>query len=302
MLNDIRQGITNSFSPNAADRLDSEGILSGFSGRKLITLLQQMAALVDPHETCYLEVGVFQGLTLLSVASSRPELPCFGIDNFAYFDPENKNRSIIRERQRRLGANNVHLIDEDYEDAFDHLNDHLQGRKIGVYFIDGPHDYRSQLMCLQLALPFLADHAVIIVDDSNYEHVRMANRDFMRTHPTFKLLFESYTKAHPQNLRGPAHSAARAGWWNGVNLLVRDPDNRLSTHYPPTLRNRTLYENDSYVHSSRYAALLPEYLKVLRYVAPVWNALLGLKVPLPFRTRYKSLNTFSEDLPQEKLY
>jgi hypothetical protein len=151
-------------------------------------------------------------------------------------------------------------------------------------------------------LPFLADHAVIIVDDSNYEHVRMANRDFMRTHPTFKLLFESYTEAHPHNLRGPALSAARAGWWNGVNLLVRDPDNRLSTHLPPTLRNRTLYENDSYVHSSRYAALLPEYLKVLRYVAPVWNALLGLKVPLPFRTRYKSLNTFSEDLPQEKLY
>jgi len=46
--------------------------LTGFSGRKLIGLLQGFAKNLSPEES-YLEVGVFQGLTLLSVAMVIPE-------------------------------------------------------------------------------------------------------------------------------------------------------------------------------------------------------------------------------------
>ncbi len=176
-------------------------ILSGFSGEKLVGLMERLAGLYRGDENiCYLEVGVYQGLTLLSVAAANLNIKCYGIDNFAFFDPQGKNIEIIKERQSKLNIANAFLIEKDYEDALESLSEHIKNQKVGVYFIDGPHDYRSQLMCLELVLPYLSNHSVIIVDDSNYSHVRQANRDFLKTHPSLKLIFEAYTSSHPLNM------------------------------------------------------------------------------------------------------
>ena len=82
-----------------------ESLLTGFSGKKLIGTLQRLAYQWEHRENaCYLEIGVFQGLTLLSVASACPGLPCYGIDNFAFFDSEGKNLRLVMERRARLKA------------------------------------------------------------------------------------------------------------------------------------------------------------------------------------------------------
>ncbi len=172
----------------------AKDILDGFSGEKLVGLMQRLPGLFAHDENaCYLEVGVFQGLTLLSIAAANPNFKCYGIDNFAFFDPDGQNKGIIEKRIAKLNLSNAFLIEKDYEDALESLSIELGQTKIGVYFIDGPHDYRSQLMCLELALPYLTDHAVIVIDDSNYKHVRQANRDFLKIHPSYKLIFEAYT-------------------------------------------------------------------------------------------------------------
>jgi hypothetical protein len=36
--------------------------------------------------------------------------------------------------------------------------------------------------------------------------------------------FEAYTRCHPENMDTPHTAQARNGWWNGVNVLVRDPE------------------------------------------------------------------------------
>lgn len=246
--------------------------ISGHSGGRLTGLLQRLMGLFEREEAAYLEVGVFQGLTLLSVAAANRSLPCYGIDNFAFFDPDHRNRDIVLARKEKLGTDNAHLIDSDYEDAFDNLREHIGDRKIGVYFIDGPHDYRSQLMCLLLAVPFLHPSAIVVVDDSNYAHVRQANRDFLRTIPDFKLAFEAYTSAHPGELKGADLEAARAGWWDGVNVLVRGDREELPYREPPTVRDRTRFENDHIVHAGRLAELAPGATRLL-------DALLGFRLP-----------------------
>ncbi|MBT6361608.1 MAG: hypothetical protein HOJ67_05380, partial [Rhodospirillaceae bacterium] len=54
--------------------------LSGLAGLKTVGALQRLAQLMSADETaCYLEIGVFQGLTLVSTALDAPDLPCFGI-------------------------------------------------------------------------------------------------------------------------------------------------------------------------------------------------------------------------------
>lgn len=233
--------------------------LAGISGMKTVGVLQRLARLfaADPV-ACYVEIGVFQGLTLVSTALEAPGLPCFGIDNFATLDPDGKNKEIATERITSFGVTNATLIDDDFEAALANLNDPLGGRKIGVYFVDGPHDYRSQMVCLLKGLRHLHDRAVIVVDDANYTFVRQSTADFLAGHRDFKMVFEAYSPDHPANMEKEELSRWEAGWLNGVNILVRDPDGLLPNIAPPTVSDRTLYFNDWLVHRLRRAELAPE--------------------------------------------
>ena len=285
----------------------SFGKLTRFSGSKLLGVLQRFSQLFESKEdTCYLEIGVFQGLTLSLTALSSKNLPCYGIDNFAFFDPEKKNLSIVEERLTKLQLDNAFIINNDYEDALENLRHTIGDKKIGVYFIDGPHDYRSQLMCLELALPYLHEQAVIIVDDSNYRHVRQANRDFLTTHPEFKLLFEAYTPCHPNNMSEHEKEEARNGWWDGVNIIVRDKYKELSPLYPETERSRTLYENEHIVHSSNLGELSPRAISLLHYlyqgqfvnfiISSLKTFVVLQKNKSKYSNRFKNTNTYSRKL------
>jgi hypothetical protein len=233
--------------------------LMGISGMKTVGALQRLARLfADDTGACYVEIGVFQGLTLVSAALEAPELPCFGIDNFTILDPDSKNKEIATERLDRFGAANATLIDSDFEAALEELDSHLGGRRIGVYFVDGPHDYRSQMVCLLLAKRYLHDRSVIIIDDANYAFVRQSTADFLAGHPKFKMVFEAYSPAHPANMDDDERARWEDGWLNGVNILVRDPESLLPDMVPPTESDRTRHFNEWLVHRLRRAELAPE--------------------------------------------
>lgn len=277
---------------------DENKVLTGFSGKRMMGALQRLSKNLLKEDTCYLEVGVFQGLTLLSVAKELGDRHAYGIDNFAFFDKEGKNHDLVKDRMEKLSISNAHIINKDYEDALENLDKELNGKKVGVYFIDGPHDYRSQLMCLALIKPHLAKNAVIIIDDSNYRHVRQANKDFLVTHPEFKLIFQSYTKAHPLNLSGKDRKEAEEGWWDGVNVIVHDPENELETIYPPTYRKRTLYENEHIIHASKSPETMIGMLKFAKVLAPVVKMI--SKKEMEIEGKYELMNTYSEGLPHNQ--
>lgn len=292
--------------------IHTENSLTGYSGTKIIATLQALTRLFSTlNDSCYLEIGVFQGLTLLSVASACRSIPCYGVDNFAYFDPDNKNFNIVKQRMQQLSVKNAHILNQDYEDVLAELENHIGTQKVGVYFVDGPHDYRSQLMCLELALPQLHDRAVIVVDDCNYNHVRQANRDFLTVHPEFKLIFEAYTPCHPKNMSPQLEREAREGWWNGVNIIVRDTHNQLKRMYPPTNRSRELYENEHTTHASSVAEHLPRAipllqgidnfspLKIAQGFAHLYSSLKKSKAHRKYL--FKNMNTYSESLPSSNL-
>jgi hypothetical protein len=234
--------------------------LTGISGLKTVGLLQRLAAAANGGDGCYLEIGVFQGLTLVSSALAAPDLDCFGVDNFRILDPEGVNKSIVEQRLREFAVGNATLINMDFEDALADFDNQASGRKASVYFVDGPHDYRSQLVCLLAAKPLLAANAVIVVDDANYPAVRQATCDFLASHPEYALLFEAYTEAHPTNLSSEALAKANDGWLNGVHVIVRDPECRVERTMPPVSQDRTLYFNDWLVHRLALAEVAAESL------------------------------------------
>jgi hypothetical protein len=231
--------------------------LSGFSGEKLVGCLQRFTRMAGSlGETCYVEIGVFQGLTLLSTALANPDVPCYGVDNFSLFNPGGENAHVVRSRMQALGIENATILDMDFEDALANFPDALGGRKVGVFFVDGAHDYRSQLVPLLKIRPHLAERAVVVVDDANYPHVRQATADFLAAAPDMRLLFEAYTPCHPANMDEDHKREALAGWWNGVHVLVSDPDGDLPDMQPP-LEPRDLYflSHDVFRHEFAECAL-----------------------------------------------
>ena len=65
--------------------LEKSSVLTGYSGVKLMGSLQRLSKILLDEENCYLEVGVFQGLTLLSTAMVNPKANFYGIDNFEVY-------------------------------------------------------------------------------------------------------------------------------------------------------------------------------------------------------------------------
>jgi hypothetical protein len=99
---------------------------------------------------------------------------------------------------------------------------------------------------------------VIVVDDANYPDVRQSTRDFLISHPDFKMIFEAYSPDHPANLDVATLAQFEAGFLNGVNVLVRDPDGLLPEMLPPVPASRQLYVNEWLVHRHRLAELAPD--------------------------------------------
>lgn len=293
---------------SAIQKAEKEGLkvklngLTGYSGKKMVGCLQRLSQLNVNENQCYLEVGVYQGMTLLSVAGAiDKKYMAFGIDNFAFFDKEGKNFGIVKQRKQNLNLENAKVINLDYEDALHSLKEHLGGKKIGVYFIDGPHDYRSQMVCLLFAKPYLADNAIIVIDDSNYRHVRQANADFLQGHPEFKLFFEAYTGCHPQNMTDTQIKEARDGWWDGINIIVRDKNNLLQPMYPQTFRDRGVYENEHQIHSNRFpeSALQGGYLAEA-YFQNKWIKV--LKQNFAFFKKFSKKSKITPDYPFSNTY
>ena len=308
ILEQIIQTLKDVEAGNVAARSYSE-VLSGYSGEKIIALLQAVTAMRDPATECYLEVGVFQGMTLLSNAASNPSIECFGIDNFSQFDPGGHNLALVQDRQKRLGANNATLIVDDLECALMEGSANLKGKRAGVYFVDGPHDYRSQILCLLLARHYLSERCVIVIDDCNYAHVRQANADFLSASPEFRLLFEAYTPSHPENMDAADLASARRGWWNGINVLLHDPDHRLPRVSCSVSPSRDLFLQDHLVHAQRGADIAVDAVSFAESLLKPWTiptagARLIRRVAKKsgeMRRRYSSLNTYSSDLPRAKL-
>jgi len=111
-----------------------------------------------------------------------------------------------RRNLRRHGLSGHAILEGD---AFELLRrGALGGRRVGVYYYDAAHDYRSQLDALRLVEPHLVEGALLIVDDTDWKQVRRAVRDYRRSQPRARLLVELAGKDRGQ-----------PWWWEGVQVL-----------------------------------------------------------------------------------
>ncbi|PSB32797.1 tetratricopeptide repeat protein [Stenomitos frigidus] len=197
--------------------------LQGMTTANVLQLLNFAVACMEPGEV-YCEVGCFQGSTLIGALLNHPNRMAYAIDNFSEFDFGGENRTKLMQNLAAFALEEqVFFCEQDFESFFADLRALESSDRIGVYLYDGAHDYRSQLMGLLLVKPFLADRALIIVDDSNWDAVQQANWDFIAAHPQCQLLLDLPTPARTYE------QMSSCSFWNGIQILSWDAQ---ATHSP----------------------------------------------------------------------
>ncbi len=160
----------------------------------------------------YLEVGMFQGSSLLSAALYNGKTRCIGIDNFSQFDEDGKNEAVLKQNLSKCGSpSNIEIYNMDYTDGIRHLFGKDPNLKVDIYYYDGQHSYENQKMGLEMMLPYLAKKCIIFVDDINWDRVDRANQDFLKENKDFRSVFKVTTKA-----------VGVSDWWNGFEIITRD--------------------------------------------------------------------------------
>jgi protein O-GlcNAc transferase len=177
----------------------------------VLALFNLAASLLSPGES-YVEVGSYHGASLIGAMRGN-EGDFVAIDHFS-FGPLEVNgerlpaasRAALEANLRAFGAAGATILEGD---AFEVLEGGALGdRRVGVYYYDGAHDYDSQVRGLRAVEPWLADEALLVVDDHDWESVGRATRDYLSAEPRARLLFEL-----------PGADGGAPQWWEGVAVL-----------------------------------------------------------------------------------
>jgi protein O-GlcNAc transferase len=168
-----------------------------------LALLNLAARCVAPGET-YVEVGAFRGSSLIGALLDNDGVEFLAIDDFSH---SGSSREELERNLARFGLDGRVTIFEG--DAFELLpGGVLDGRRVGVYYYDAAHTYEQQLDGLLLAEPYLAEDALLIVDDTDWDFVNAAVRDYRVQRPNVTSL-----------LRIEGKDKGKPSWWEGVEVM-----------------------------------------------------------------------------------
>jgi protein O-GlcNAc transferase len=182
------------FAPILAD-------VGGLARENNLALLNLAASCLAAGES-YVEVGSFKGLSLIAAMLGNTG-HFVGIDNFSL---DEGNRALLEANLRRYGLAGHTILEGD---AFALLRRGALGaRRVGVYYYDAAHDYESQVGGLRLIEPYLVLGALLIVDDTDWDQVARAMRDYLAGQPRAELL-----------VRLDGKDFGQPWWWEGVQIL-----------------------------------------------------------------------------------
>jgi predicted O-methyltransferase YrrM len=167
-----------------------------------LALVNVAASHLDEGES-YVEVGTYRGTSLIAAMLDNDGKHFVAIDDFSFRDG---SRDLLERNLASFGLSGATIIEGD---AFELLRDGaLTGTTAGAYYYDAAHTYQQQLDGLLLAEPSLAAEALLIVDDTDWDYVAAATRDYLARRPNVRLLLEL-----------PGKDGGAPAWWEGVQVL-----------------------------------------------------------------------------------
>lgn len=185
-------------------------LLGQVPGRTAPAVMQLLNAAIAamPAQEVYCEIGCGEGATLVGALWQQPDRMAYAVDTSG-------DKSVLQQLTASLEQtglqDQVCICSQSISEFFHELQlGDIQDR-IGVYFYRGTGDYRSHLLGLLQARPFLAEQALIVVTQAASGMVRQAVWDFLACSPETTLLLDLSTQ-----------TGVRSGFWDGLLILGWD--------------------------------------------------------------------------------
>ena len=179
----------------------------GLARENNLALLNLAASMLEPGES-YVEVGTYRGTSLIAAMVGNDDADFVAIDNFSM---SGSSRAQLEANLSHFGLEVPTIVEGD---AFEVVpSGALAGKSVGVYYYDAGHTDEKQLDGLRMIEPWLADRALLIVDDTDWEQVEKATRDYLEQQPKARLLVWI-----PGKDNGYPH------WWEGVKVIAWESD------------------------------------------------------------------------------
>jgi predicted O-methyltransferase YrrM len=173
----------------------------GLATENCLALLNLAAACLEAGES-YVEAGSFRGTSLIS-AGLGTGAPLVGIDRFSM---EGGSREQL-EANLRAAEVEATIVEGEVLQAL--TGPVLDGIQAGVFYYDADHAYDAVLAALRTSRRRLAPNALVVVDDSDWERVARAVRDFLAEEPRARLALD---------IQGSSHGQPQ--WWEGVQAIA----------------------------------------------------------------------------------
>jgi predicted O-methyltransferase YrrM len=179
----------------------------GLTRENNLALLNLAASMLEPGET-YVEVGTYQGTSLIGAMVGNDDVDFVAIDNFSM---SGSSREALERNLKHFALEQPTIIEGN---AFEVVPaGALAGKSVGVYYYDEGHTYEKQLDGLRMIEPWLADRALLIIDDTDWPDVERATRDYLEQQPKARLLVWI-----------PGKDNGYPAWWEGVKVLAWESD------------------------------------------------------------------------------
>ena len=168
------------------------------------------------REEAYLEVGTWQGRSLIAAMHGNAPRPTFGCDDFSESYMNRKldlHARFLRNIRRHGLERDVTFYKEPFQTIFTKEKLPIP---IGLYFYDAAHDEQHQYLGIKLVEPFLNDEALVIVDDWRFAPDSQSyakagtQRAVAESSHGWRLLHELPAR----------RNCDRAMWWNGVAVYA----------------------------------------------------------------------------------
>jgi glycosyltransferase involved in cell wall biosynthesis/protein-L-isoaspartate O-methyltransferase len=187
--------------------------LAGNTAANVMQLINHAVSCIEEDEV-YCQIGCASGDSLIAALLGNTRMA------YAIYATEPKKRDHEVEKLAEILSvfeleDQIFLSNESIEKFFFDLKEINTEDKIGVFFYNDFYsegsNYRHLLLSLTLSIPFLADKALIILNEGKSSLVRQAMWDFIATHPQCKLLLDLPTESNGDDSFG-----------NGLQILSWD--------------------------------------------------------------------------------
>jgi protein O-GlcNAc transferase len=225
--------------------------VEGMTTANIMQLLNWAVECLHPGEV-YCEVGCWRGATLIGALLEHPDCLAYAIDDFSEFDQSGETLDIFQQNLSNFNLDEqVFFAQEDFTKFFQELQTIGLEEKIGVYFYDAAYNYRSIFLALLLVKPFLADQAILVFTNTNFDDTQQAIFDFTSTHSQSQVILDWQTPKYFDE-----------SFWNGVSILTWDINRlngELNLERKPNLKVLKCFkDNEIQQHQDALSSLFTE--------------------------------------------